>query len=187
MIEQTLYIRNMVCDRCITTVGENLRKFNIAFKSIQLGEVVLLGPLEQNQMHHFSWQLGIYGFELLDHPNACLIKMVKEIIIERIDNNALAQEEDLIQFISDKLHLDIEYLNMQFASVECMSVEKFIDLQRVEQVKKYLCSHRLTLKKIADYLGYRNTKDLSNQFRVVTGMTPVQFKTINQQSMNSVG
>lgn len=37
----TLFIKNMVCARCIRTVGRMLDESGIAFKNIQLGEAIL--------------------------------------------------------------------------------------------------------------------------------------------------
>ena len=44
----TLYIKNMVCNRCIKVVKEELENFGLQINRIVLGEVDLDKPLDNN-------------------------------------------------------------------------------------------------------------------------------------------
>ena len=41
MSEKTLYIKNMVCDRCIRTVRDELTKLGMEIEEVRLGVVTL--------------------------------------------------------------------------------------------------------------------------------------------------
>jgi AraC family transcriptional regulator len=67
-----------------------------------------------------------------------------------------------------------------FSSVEGITIEKYIILQKIERVKELLVYHELTISEIADNMGYSNVAYLSNQFKKVTGLTPSHFKEIKE-------
>ena len=80
--------------------------------------------------------------------------------------------------IIEKLGLDYHYLSSLFSSVENITIEQYIILQKIERAKELLKYGELTLSEIAYKLGYSSVQHLSNQFRKVTGMTASQFKNI---------
>ncbi len=178
MIGQTLYVSNMVCGRCVSVVAEVLRKVNIPFVSIQLGEVELLGPMNQMNREKLSLKLGLHGFVLLDHENTLMIERVKESILEIINDNSAVGKTSYAQLIAEKFHLDRQQISALFESVKCISLKKYGDLQKVEHVKECLINESLTIQQIAYKLGYRNIHHLSNQFREITGMTPARFRSL---------
>merc|ERR1711991_84218 len=78
--------------------------------------------------------------------------------------------------IAGKLHHEYAYLSRLFSSVEGVTIEKFIVLQKVEKVKEYLVYNQMTLSEIALEMNYSSVAHLSAQFKKETGMTPTQFK-----------
>ncbi len=79
-----LFIKNMVCDRCITTVKQQLDALSIEYKDVGLGEVTLRNPISPDQLLCLKDQLYILGFELLDDRKASIVTQVKGIIIRYI-------------------------------------------------------------------------------------------------------
>ena len=51
-----LYIKNMVCDRCIMVVRNQLDALQIEYKNIQLGEVELTKALSEEQVESYQKQ-----------------------------------------------------------------------------------------------------------------------------------
>jgi len=47
MKRKTLHIKNMVCNRCIKVVKEELEKLNYSIEKIELGEVVITSDKEK--------------------------------------------------------------------------------------------------------------------------------------------
>lgn len=57
-----IYIKNMVCPRCISAVDRILAGLGIKSLSIQLGEVILEKELTVKQLPAFSMKLKELGF-----------------------------------------------------------------------------------------------------------------------------
>ena len=72
-----LYIRNMVCPRCIKAVEQILLNAEAKPMHIQLGEVLLQNPLSTEQLKVVSTQLQQLGFELLDDNHQQQIDKIK--------------------------------------------------------------------------------------------------------------
>lgn len=64
-MSQTLYIKNMVCNRCIVAVENELQHLSIPYKKVELGEVELEASLTKDQENFLINSLENIGFELL--------------------------------------------------------------------------------------------------------------------------
>ena len=64
--EKKIYIKNMVCNRCIAAVKQIFDKENIPYQSVSLGEVLLDAPISVKQKASIAEDLAVAGFELLD-------------------------------------------------------------------------------------------------------------------------
>ncbi len=78
-----LYIKNMVCDRCVKVVREELQKLGCDIKSIELGKVELIGPHQINK-NELELSLTKEGFELLEDSHNRMINDIKSIIINLV-------------------------------------------------------------------------------------------------------
>lgn len=176
----TIFLKNMVCDRCILVVQSELEKLNIAAKSIKLGEVHLDRKLTAEEYKLMENALIPLGFEVIDDKKSRLIEKIKNIIIEQVhhqDNNAKTNLSDIL---SNNLHHDYNYLSNLFSEVEGTTIEKYFIAQKIEKVKELLVYDELSLSEIADRLNYSSVAYLSNQFKKVTGLTPSHFKQIRE-------
>lgn len=174
-----LYIKNMVCDRCIRVVREELAKLKLDVRSVALGEVVLTGRTSELPMEKVRSVLLNAGFELIEDRKAKVIERIKLAILELVRGGE--DEEKRLkysEYLSKKLGRDYHYLSMLFSSVEVVTIEQYIILQKIERVKELLKYGELTLTEIAYTLGYSSVQHLSNQFKHVTGLTPSEFKVM---------
>lgn len=172
----TIYIKNMVCRRCILTVAQILQKNNIVPDAIALGEVSLPGELDQEKEHALRKDLESYGFELLDDQRSQLIEKVKTLLLEKVQSGDLPEDFSLVKFISTALHRDYSAVSKLFSEVEGITLEHYFILQKIEKVKEWLAYNEHTLSEIAFRLGYSSVAYLSSQFKKVTGLTPSAFK-----------
>lgn len=172
----TLLIKNMVCRRCILTVGQVLEKNGIRPLNIGLGEVTLAQPLSPEQEKALRADLETVGFELLDDQRTQLIEKVKTLLIEQVQSGELPETFSLVDFIGKSLHRDYSAVSKLFSEVEGITLEQFFILQKTEKVKEWLVYNELTLSEIAFRLGYSSVAYLSSQFKKVTGLTPSDFK-----------
>lgn len=178
MLEEKLYIKNMVCNRCIMVVKSELEKLGISPVSIILGEVTFSGGLSPQQKDALSKKLEGLGFALIDDRRARLIEQIKNAIIELVHYNNNDLKVNLSDYISDKLHHDYNYISNLFSEIEGITIEKYFIAQKIERVKELLVYDELTLNEIAFKLNYSSVAHLSSQFKKVTGLTPSHFKQI---------
>ncbi len=177
----TLYIKNMVCDRCILVVRQELDKLHLNYQNIQLGEVELAGQHSSAQIMELKGRLNILGFELLNDKKSTLVEKIKSSIIQLIHGTEAEElTKKLSVLLSEKLNLDYHYISGLFSSIEGMTIEKYVILQRIEKAKELLMYAELTLREIADKLGYSSVQHLSQQFKKTTGLTPSHFKNLKK-------
>jgi AraC family transcriptional regulator len=178
-----LHIKNMVCNRCLRVVGEELKKIDLKISQIRMGEVELLEEPSPSQLLLIRDTLLENGFELLDDKKSKLIERIKSLIINEIQlrNAQKAHNINFSTFLAESLAMDYTYLSNLFSATEGITIEKFVILQKIEKVKELLVYDELTISQIADELGYSSGQALSNQFKKITGLTPSYFKTQGQQ------
>ncbi|HCI58062.1 MAG TPA: AraC family transcriptional regulator [Bacteroidetes bacterium] len=175
-----IYIKNMVCNRCILVVKNELEKLGFQTLSISLGEVELKNDLSETEKTSLDNHLKTFGFELIDDKKSRLIGQIKSTIIEIIHKNNTELKSNLSDYLSSKLHHDYTYLSNLFSEVEGTTIEKHFIAQKIEKVKELLVYDELSLSEIAYQMNYSSVGYLSNQFKKVTGLTPTHYKNIKE-------
>lgn len=181
-----LYIKNMVCNRCILVVKQELEKLQIESRYITLGEVETDGILSKEKVNELNNNLGLLGFEMLDTSKQQLIEKIKNTIINQVHHNDADKSYNFSQILSKTLHKDYSYLSNLFSDVEGITIEKYIINQKIEKVKELIIYDELNLSEIAYKLGYSSVSHLSNQFKKVTGLTPSYFKQAGQNKRKAI-
>ncbi|MDO8367254.1 MAG: helix-turn-helix domain-containing protein [Saprospiraceae bacterium] len=174
----TLFIKNMVCARCIRTLSRLLVESGITFQNVQLGEAQITASPDPIQLAALRQRLELEGFELLDDRNSQLVTQIKSLIVNEIHHAGGKKPEvmNFSDFLSREMGQDYSHLSKLFSSVEGVTIEKYIIAQKIERVKELLAYGEMSFSEIAWQMGYSSTQHLSNQFRQVMGMTPTQFK-----------
>ena len=173
-----VYIKNMVCNRCIMVVKNELEKLGFRPVNVTLGEAELEREISFNEKEIINNHLQIFGFEVIDDKKSRLIGQIKSSIIELVHYQYNELKTNLSNFLSNKLHHDYTYLSNLFSEVEGTTIEKYFIAQKIEKVKELLVYDELTLSEIAFQLNYSSVAHLSNQFKKVTGLSPSHFKNI---------
>jgi AraC family transcriptional regulator len=170
-----LYIKNMVCPRCMNAVEQIMKNVNAKPISIRLGEVLLPEPLSTEQLGSVKIQLQKLGFELLDDNLKKQIDKIKSIIIDHIH---YTEDERFIfsEVLSKELNKEYSAISKLFSETEGITIEQYVILQKIEKVKELLAYNEMNLNEISFKLGYSSVAHLSGQFKKVTGLTPTQFK-----------
>lgn len=178
-----LYIKNMVCDRCIMVVRQQLDLLGLEYKNVQLGQVELSKDPGTQKLSDLKEILLKNGFELLDDKKARLVEQIKNTIVSLIQG--YSEDEfnlKISALIEEKLQMDYHYLTTLFSSIEGLTIEKYVILQRIEKVKELLMYDEMSLSEIAFSLGYSSVQHLSQQFKKTTGLTPSEFKKLKENS-----
>lgn len=173
-----LYIKNMVCHRCIQAVKEALDKLGFDQEYVSLGEVKLKQEkLTPDELNRIDSTLITLGFERIDDRKSRLIEAMKKKIITMVHHSEnLHLKMNWSDILSEEFHYDYNYLSNLFSSVEGITLEQYIIRQKIEKVKELLFYDELTLSEIANRLGYSSVAHLSGQFKKVTGLTPSELK-----------
>ncbi len=185
----TIHIKNMVCPRCISAVKEVFKSLSIHISSIQLGEVTITETLDTNTKEQLGIKLSALGFELLIDQKSKLIAKIKSLIIDQIHHKKETLKVNFSTYLAEEINQDYSSLSRLFSSVESITIEKFITMQKVEKVKELICYKELTLSEIADEMGYSSISHLSAQFKKETGMSPSLFRksvTQHRKSLDAI-
>ena len=177
MASTLLHIKNMVCDRCISTVRSELEKLHWQVDEVELGKAVIEGEPTEDDLQRIAEVLQENGFALVTDREQQIVKDVKAAIVRLIHHSEEPLEDVVLsRYLADILPYDYKYLSSLFSSREKITVEKFYILQRIERVKELLSYGELTLSEIAWKTGFSSVHHLSAQFKKLTGMTPTQYK-----------
>lgn len=180
MLNMTIHIKNMVCNRCIMVVRQEIEKLGFHIQAIKLGEVVLKETAEQVQVAELASVLEPLGFELIDDKKSQLIEQIKTTVIKWVHQEEGERNSNLSDVLASALKHDYNYLSHLFSEVEGTTIEKYHIAQKIERVKELLVYDELLLSEIAYQLGYSSVAYLSNQFKKVTGLSPSHFKQIKE-------
>lgn len=173
-----LHIKNMVCNRCIMVVEQELKALGINASRVDLGEAEVTGELSLSELRETDEHLQKFGFELIDDRNGKLIEKIKKLIIQLVHYSDGKENRNLSDYIQANMNRDYTYLSNLFSTAQGITLEKYFILQKIERVKELLVYDELNLSEIADMMGYSSVSYLSNQFKKVTGLTPLHFKRI---------
>lgn len=181
-----IFIKNMVCQRCVMTVENVLRNINVPFNKVSLGEVELLEKPANTELNDIQKALNHLGFELIDTRVNKIIENIKHVVLEYLALGLDSQNLKLSSFITNKIRYDYSYLSDLFSSIEGKTIEQFFILQRIEKVKELLVYDQLSLTEISYQTGFSSVHHLSSQFKKVTGLTPSHFKKIGADKRKSL-
>jgi len=140
----------MVSARCKMAVKEELRKLDLHFIVVELGEVEIMEDITDEQ--------------------TAVIEMV-HYTDEQIKINFSV-------YLSEKLKHDYTYLANLFSEVQGTTIENYIILHKIERIKELIIYDELNITEIAWKMNYSSVAHLSNQFKKVTGLTPSHFKQL---------
>jgi AraC family transcriptional regulator len=175
---ETLFIKNMVCQRCLIAVKKLVDSMGLQAESISLGEIKFSqGNLNSALKSKFESGLLELGFELIDDKKSKLIEDVKSKLIQMIHHGELIERKyNWSTILSEEFQYEYNYISNLFSSIVGITLEQYIILQKIEKVKELLFYDELSLSEIAYKLGYSSVAHLSAQFKKVTGLTPSALK-----------
>lgn len=185
-----LFIKNMVCPRCVQAVEQILENRDLSVKHVQLGEAELEKEPSKTVIEQVRADLEKAGFELLDDSRSKQIEQIKTLLIGKVQQADIEDHFGINKFLTAHIFKDYSSLSKLFSEVEGITIEQFFILQKIEKIKELLVYNEKPLNEIAFMLGYSSPQHLSTQFRKITGMTPSQFKKNGRQLrkyINDVG
>ena len=189
MNDNIIYVKNMVCPRCVSAVQRVLTKLDLKFIKVDLGEVILNDPIAPHKKNALQIELETLGFGLINDRKSQIIEQMKNLVIDKVHYIKEPLSITWADYIRDELHLDYKYVSSLFSSIESITFEQYIIQQKIERIKELIVYDELNLSEIAFQLDYSSVAYLSNQFKKITGMTPTQFKkgiVKNRKSLDQI-
>jgi len=176
----------MVCDRCIRVVRDELQHLGLDVRSIALGEVVVSGTMDSRMTGEVKGVLERNGFELIEDKRTKTIEKIKLAVLKLVREERQKNDRPLktSSFVARELGQEYQSVSALFSTMEGVTIEQYVILQRIELVKELLKYDELTLSEISYKVGYSSVQHLSNQFKKVTGLTPSQFKQLVKNTRN---
>lgn len=171
-----IFIKNMVCPRCITAVGAVFMSMGFTVDRLSLGEAVINECLSEGQLRLLADRLRKEGLELLNDPRSCLVEQVRIGVMEWV--RMKGPRPKLSDYISGTVHRDYSSLSKLFSQVKGVTIECFAIRHRTEYAKELLSYGQQSVCEIAYALGYSSPAHLTSQFKQQTGMSPREFRKL---------
>ena len=181
MNQQTIFLKGMVCNRCLMTVKTELQEMGYTPVKLLLGEVSYISNEAQNPAA-LEERLTSLGFSLLEDKNVKTTKEVKKLL-EKVYSGDFDFPDNFRfpNFIKQQFKKDYDAISDAFIATEKKTIEQYIIDLRINKIKEYLVYTNLTLADIAFKLNFNSIAHLSAQFKQQTGLTPSFFKNIKRQ------
>ena len=95
MSEKSIFIKNMVCDRCVLVVTEVVKNLGLDLQFIDMGKIVLAEVLTFEQAAQLERKLSDLGFELIKNKRSQLIEDIKICMIGFVNKSSAYENINL--------------------------------------------------------------------------------------------
>ena len=170
---KTIFIKNLCCQRCITSLKTLVEKNNIKVIDIKNGVVIILSNNED--LNNLYIQLQENNYELVKERDLIIVDEIKIKLLEFIDNKEYTKAR-LCDFLEKKLKLSYSHLSKKFSKHEKCTIEKYYIILKIEKIKEMLIINNFSLSEISYIYNYSSVQALSKQFKTITGITVKEFK-----------
>lgn len=174
---QRIFIRNMMCSCCTRLVREDLTKLGITVLDVKLGEATLIYDREEISTSQINEVLQDIGMGLIQDKDEILVEQIKQTIIELV--HYMNNVDSIVrksEYLVEKMGKSYQTLSKLFSKVEPITLERYIILQKIERVKELAMEDKISLSEIAWMMDYSSPHHLSNQFKIITGISLSDFK-----------
>lgn len=171
---QTIHIKNMVCNRCVTMVRQLFDNHYFDVESIVLGQVNIRESKKSNYLK-LEADLKENGFEVIKGESETLIEKIKIRLIQKIEKH---QMNDILLLLAKEFGKTYSTLSRLFSKSEGITLEKYLINLKIEKVKEHIQLKQLNFSEIAHSLNYNNSSHLAKQFKSVTSMSMSQYKKL---------
>lgn len=181
MEQQTIFIKGMVCRRCLMTVETELHQMGHTPVQVALGEVSFLTH-EAPDTAVLEERLSGLGFSLLEDKKVKMVKQTKQLVAEVYNGDFdFPARFRFSEFVKQRLQKEYDTISDAFIASERKTIEQYIIEYRINKVKEFLVYSSFTLSDIAFRLNFTSIAHLSAQFKQQTGLTPSFFRDIKKQ------
>lgn len=149
-----------------------------------------MAALDQEKKHQLSRNLQSAGFSLLSTREEILTEGIKTVLLGMCDTGPDSRKQKLSAFLQDRFHMSYSRLSVLFSETAGLTIESYFIRLRIEKAREYLSYPDLTIKEIADKLGFSSPAHLASAFKKTTGMTMTAYRNSsepNRLPLDSIG
>ena len=168
-----IYIKYMVSQRCKMAVKEVLKNMGLHFVFVDLGVVETMEDLSAEQRLELKSALLELGLELMENKKAELAQQVKKLILDMIYNSEEEMRISFTAYLSEQTGHDYPHLANLFLESQGITIQQFMIIHKVERIKELIIYGELSITEITWKMNYSSVAHLSNQFKKVTGLSPL--------------
>jgi AraC family transcriptional regulator len=177
LTEQKIFIKGMVCDRCITSLTQQLEESGFKVTNVYLGEATIIDAEGTGDLRHIHEKLHSLGFSLIEDKQQKLVKQAKKLVEEVYSGTFDFPEQFRFSALAEKrMNRDYSTISAVFSASEKTTLESYILSYRMNKIKEALLHSDNTLSDLSFRFGFSSVAHLSRQFKAITGLNPSHFK-----------
>tara|TARA_R110000868_G_scaffold302327_1_gene562865 strand:+ start:1046 stop:1627 length:582 start_codon:yes stop_codon:yes gene_type:complete len=180
------WIKNMVCNRCIKVISQELLELGVTILSLELGRL-LIGVTNKTDDEIISCVTNVIyanDFEIVQSEEEMLVERIKTVLIEQLQELPLNIKVKTSELIASTVYRDYKTLSKLFSANEKTTIEKYFIRLKIEKVKELIQMKQHSFSDIGYLLDYSSVNHLSRQFKDVVGMSMTDYKNTENWKRN---
>jgi AraC-like DNA-binding protein len=180
------WIKNMVCNRCLKIINQELQELGLTVLSLELGRLLVEAPKKTSDeiINAVTTVLHANDFEIVQNEDEMLTERIKIILIEQLRELPLLIKIKTSELLASSLHRDYKTLSKLFSANEKTTIEKYFIKLKIEKVKELIQLKQYSFSDIGYLLDYCSVNHLSRQFKEVLGMSMTDYKNTENWKRN---
>ncbi len=180
------WIKNMVCNRCIKVIRQELQGLGITILSLELGRLLVEVPNKTDNeiIDDVTNVLRANDFEIVQTEEEMLVERIKIILIKALQELPLHIKVKTSELLASTLHRDYKTLSKLFSANEKTTIEKYFIKLKIEKAKELIQLKQHSFSDIGHLLDYSSVNHLSRQFKDVVGMSMTDYKNSENWKRN---
>lgn len=184
-MEKKLFIKNMVCNRCIKAIESDVEKLGIHLKHIELGSIIY-EEKSKDDFENIKNVLENNGFIILLAQDQQLVEQIKIELIKLLQKLPLQLEKTLSKYLESTMSIEYSKISKIFSFNESITIEKYFIKLKIEKVKELIQLQENNFTEISQLLDYSNVNHLSRLFKNETGMSLTEYKNSQKSIRNAL-
>ena len=172
--------------RCKMQVKALIESKGYSCASIDAGEFELLEELSNEHEIELGMALNAIGFVILNGKEEHVFKTIRGIVAELIHYSEQVLQVDIEAYLNEKLEISAADLILLFSSVKGISIAQYFILQKIEKAKELILYEGMPVKEIAEKLGFNNLREMQNDFKKLSGLSPDFFEKLRLQRLEKM-
>lgn len=171
-----IYLKNIVCP--------DLEKLGVNYKIDELG-IEITSSVSDGLKKELDKTLQPCNLVLISENNSVTVKKIKSVLRELL-NYSDDEMRCMLPSLIQARKTSYTYLDNLFHLETGITIEEYFNKKKIDWAKKLLAYYNLTITEVTYQLGYTSSDNFIEQFKLIAGITPYQFKQAKSKQQISV-